>query len=521
MPPPQQLENLELLLEVGRLLSSKLELSDLLHTIMQLAARVVNAETASLLLVDPKTEELYFDVALGLDPEFAKIRLKSGEGIAGAVAKENRPLIINDTRNDTRWTQKIDKQSGFVTRSILAAPIAHKGKCIGVIEAINHIDGDFSFSDLRIFEAFASQCAVAIENARLFASLQEEKFKLSTIFNEMRDAAALTDGEGTILIANAAARSYLGDHKIPAPIHEVVRGFSVTPPLAEIVRSAEAAVRFDAVREQPKALILEGTALLVKEGAAGKVRGRVLLFRDVTEERHEEGLKRNFLSLISHKLKTPLASITGYSQLLLGDLKGKPGQEFTVKALDAIQTQGQKLSRLVEKLLNYTVLEQLDSSECAGKPFSVDDILKDALKALTPFIEEARATVDIQTSPGLTAVGDPVLIRDAVKDLVENGVKFSLPDKARVTVWAERQDDWVHVHVRDAGPGIPPEEHDRIFQRFYQVESSFTGQVEGWGLGLSFVQKVLRKLGGSVRVRSAVGEGSTFTLSLPAETPGV
>ena len=231
--PPQQLESLELLLEVGRLLSSKLKLSDLLHTIMQLAAKVVNSETASLLLVDPKTDELYFDVALGLDPALAKIRLKMGEGIAGAVAKGNKPLIINDTQNDPRWTQKVDKKSGFVTRSILAAPIALKGRCIGVIEAINHCDGDFSSSDLRIFEAFASQCAVAIDNARLFASLQEEKFKLSTIFSEMKDAAVLTDGRGTVVIANPAARHYLGDHELPAPIDELVRGFTVEPPLAE------------------------------------------------------------------------------------------------------------------------------------------------------------------------------------------------------------------------------------------------------------------------------------------------
>ena len=92
----QKFENMGRLLEVGRLLSSTLELPELLHAIMPLAARVVDADRASLFLVDPDTEELYFDVALGLDPEVAKIRLKMGQGIAGTVAKSKKPVVIND-----------------------------------------------------------------------------------------------------------------------------------------------------------------------------------------------------------------------------------------------------------------------------------------------------------------------------------------------------------------------------------------------------------------------------------------
>ena len=132
----RQAEHFELLLEVGRLLSSKIELDELLTSVMQLAARVVDAETASLLLVDEATNELYFHVALGLDPNLAKVRLKMGVGIAGATAQSAEPMIINDVRKDPRWSSKMDKDSGFVTRSILAAPILLKGRCIGVVEAI-------------------------------------------------------------------------------------------------------------------------------------------------------------------------------------------------------------------------------------------------------------------------------------------------------------------------------------------------------------------------------------------------
>ncbi|MFA5137610.1 MAG: ATP-binding protein [Elusimicrobiota bacterium] len=516
MLSPEQAESLELLLEVGRLLSSKLELSELLRTIMELAARVVNAETASLLLVDEKTNELYFDVALGLPPDVAKIRLKMGQGICGAVAAKNKPLIINDVRKDPRWTQKVDKESGFVTRSILAAPVALKGRCIGVVEAINHKDGEFSFKDLRVFEAFASQAAVAIENARLFASLQEEKFKLSTVFEEMKDAALLTDEQGRVLLANPAARLLLGEDA--GSLADAVRGYALSPSIEEITRG-EGLVRFEAVREQPKKLVLAGASSVVRDlaggQASGKVRGRVVLFRDVTEEKHEEGLKRSFLSLISHKLKTPLASVTGYSQLLITDLSSKPGTEFTVKALRTIEAQGQKLTGLVEKLLNYTILERIDDTEFSRKPFEVDNAVKEAVDGLGAFLSERKAVAEVRPS-GLRALGDQTLVRDALKNLIENGAKFAAGPDNKVAVWAERRGADVEIHVRDSGPGIPPEEHARVFARFHQVEASFTGQTEGWGLGLSFVKKVIEKLGGSVRLQSAPGAGSTFTVSLPA-----
>src|SRR5262249_18822827 len=105
-------ESLQVLLEVCLLLSSKVDLPELLKTILSLASRVVNAETGSLLLLDPKTQELYFDIALGLDPKVSKIRLKMGQGIAGAVAQAGKSIIINDAKSDPRWNSNIDKQSG-------------------------------------------------------------------------------------------------------------------------------------------------------------------------------------------------------------------------------------------------------------------------------------------------------------------------------------------------------------------------------------------------------------------------
>ncbi|MEE8424402.1 MAG: ATP-binding protein [Elusimicrobiota bacterium] len=508
-------EKLALLLEVGRLLASKLELPELLQAVMELAAKVVDAETASLLLLDEETQELYFDVALGLDPEVAKIRLKLGEGIAGTVAQSDKPVIIDDVQKDPRWSSATDEKSGFVTRSILGSPLKVKGRVIGVIEAINKKEGRFEDADMRVFEAFAAEAAIAIENARLFSEIKEEKFKLTTLLDEMRDAAILTDGKGGILVANKPAQQFFTSTKTPQRVEDVVAGMTLTPPLEEIIGSKKKIVRFEARREEPK-LILAGTASLTRDPNDGKIRGRVIVFRDVTLEKQEEGLKRSFLSLISHKLKTPLASINGFSQLLLEQFKDKPEGDFQKKSIATINMQGNKLTSLVEKLLNYTVLEEIDSTKTVSKNFAVEKVLQEAIDSLEPWLEERKGRAEIVDAGACTAVGDPILVRDAIKNLIENGIKFCKNGEPIVKISAARSNGKIEIRITDKGPGIAPEELEKIFMKFYQIDASFTGQVEGWGLGLPFARKVAEKLGGSVRVDSRLGEGTTAVLSLPA-----
>ena len=510
----QKIENMELLLEVGRLLSSKLKISELLNVIIPLAARVVGADRASLFLVDEEKQELYFDVAMGLPASVAKIRLKMGQGIAGSVAKEQKSIVINNARKDPRWFSKADEKSGYVTRSIIAVPLILRGRCIGVAQGLNKLEGEFTLTDLRLFETFASQAAVAIENARLFSSLSEEKQKLNTLLNEMKDAAILTDAKGGILFTNAAARGFFSKENSPSTLEEAARGMSFTPPLEEILASEKSLVRFDAEREKPKKLALSGTSSMIRSGDSP---GRVILFRDVTLEKYEEGLKRSFLSLISHKLKTPLASITGYSQLLSADAKKREIPGLMIKGLETIYEQGTKLAGLVEKLLHYTVLEELDATDVEISDLPVDLVLNDAVSGLRPWLKEHKGGAEVREISNLRIRGSHVLLRDAVKHLIENGVKFGANGGSSVAVWAQKNGDGgVEIHVSDNGPGVPPEESERIFKKFYQIESSFTGQVEGWGLGLPFVLKVVERLNGSVRLDSRPGKGTTVILTLPS-----
>ena len=518
-------ETLGVLLEVGRLLSSKLDIADLLKTVLELASRTVEAETASLLLLDEETQELYFDVALGLGEEASKVRLKPGEGIAGCVARDRKPKVINDVRSDPRWFAEIDKKSGFVTRSILAVPMTVKGRLIGVIEAINKRGGDFTEMDLNNFELFAAEASIAIENARLFSSLKEEKFKLDTIFSEMADGAALADESGRILLANAAASRYLGiaPGETGGTIAEALRGMTVTPSLREMAASKAPSHNFIAAREKPKKLILGGKAIRIElagrsfgpaQPRLAPQSGWLYVFRDETEARRIEKLKRTFLSLISHKLKTPLAAVTGFADLLLEEFRDSPPPEMQFKAAETIASQGKKLAELVDKLLRYTTLESPDDT-IELVLIQLDAVVGEAMLGMKDWLSARGAAVLYRPAENTQIIGDGKRLREMLKNLIENSVKFDPKPEKKVMVSIETDERWARLIVADKGPGIPPEDQEKIFQRFHQIEESFTGQVEGWGLGLPFVKKVVDQHGGQVELVSKLGAGTTVTVILP------
>lgn len=511
-------EDFELLLKANRTLASTLDLDALLRAVMEMAGQVVKAEAASLLLLDEKTNELIFYVALGsAGGRIKEVRLGAGEGLAGWVAQHREPAVVNDVKNDPRWSGKGDARSDFITRQIIAVPLITKGRLIGVVEAINHRDGSpFTPADVQIFEAFASQSAVAIENARLFAEVKGEKEKLSTIFAEMSDGAVLLDGEGRVRLMNhAAGRLFDADpaQALGKTIPEIADAFMSVPPLGMMAGRKDPSATVELKRKEGKAYYLSCVFNRL-DGTDHNAMSDLLIARDVTDARKEELLKRNFLSLVSHKLKTPLVTISGYTPLLLED--GGNLSEFQVKALQTIKTQGLYLSSLVDKLISFSLVES-ETLDLVKRPASLKTLLDEALLHMKTYLDTHGAQVTMD--PGFVGLA-PIAVdvertREVLRNLIENAVKFNPEKVRRVRVSAETSGGFVRVAIKDDGPGIPPEEQEHIFQKFYQIEDSFTGQVEGAGLGLALVRRIMEAHGGQATVSSALGKGSTFFITFP------
>jgi len=240
-----------------------------------------------------------------------------------------------------------------------------------------------------------------------------------------------------------------------------------------------------------------------------------MVLRNVTAERKEEMVKRNFLNLISHKLRNPLTTILGYLPFLKEKMKvlDEPEREI----LEVIEKEGLILSSHVDKLLMFTLLED-KYLEMEREKVDLKSLVETALEMIATFVKVNQAEVEIDSKLG--DIGqvyvDRLKIQAVIENLVENAIKFNDKKEKKVRISGHSLDEkFIQMEIADNGPGIPSEEHERIFQKFHQVEGYFTGQVEGIGLGLALAKRVLEAHGGKIWVESELGKGSTFYFTLP------
>lgn len=353
---------------------------------------------------------------------------------------------------------------------------------------------------------------MTIANALLFKSIREEKQKIETIFNATIEGLVWTDKTGRVLLMNPAARDLLACRdRAAATWPEAAAGFAAKPALDDLLAGRRRVAPFELTRAQPKLLILSGVADRLG-GENGAEAGFLFIFRDATLERRGESLARNFLSIVSHKLRTPLAVVLGYIEVLQGD---QGLGEFPLDALRRMRAEEEKLARLVEKLIVFTAVQNpesivLNRTECAPA-----EIVAAALKSF-PLPPGAEVIVDeaaLAAAPKFSA--DFALIKECVANLVENALKFNPAPRKEARVSVRVDGALLRVTVSDNGPGIPGEEHPKLFRRFYQIDPDFTGQVPGMGLGLAFVKSAAEAHGGGAGLRSEPGKGSEFFFFLP------
>ncbi len=281
------------------------------------------------------------------------------------------------------------------------------------------------------------------------------------------------------------------------------------------VPSLGGACGIELVRKAVPSLILAGVINQVCNDR-GNVTGYLVVFSNVTEERREAQLKKNFLALVSHKLKTPLVAIRGFTPMLLE--KPEELSSFQKTAIETIDRNSAQLASLVEKLMWFAALEG-ETLELSKKPYSVASLFDMALAELASHLRTSEAQIErddsINQLPSLAM--DKIWMKEALRNIIENAVKFNTRMPRKVRLSGQIKDRLLEISVADNGPGIPSEERIKIFNKFYQIEGSFTGQVQGMGLGLALVKRVVDEHGGRVRVDSELGKGSTFVISLPLQ----
>jgi two-component system, OmpR family, sensor histidine kinase SenX3 len=322
---------------------------------------------------------------------------------------------------------------------------------------------------------------------------------VATVLSVLRSSAVVVDDDDEVLKASAPALSF-----------GLVRGHRlVSPELADLVHDVR---RDGQIRETELTLPRPSGPPRTVTARVAQLSSRLVLVlvEDRTRERRVEAVRRDFVANVSHELKTPVGAIRLLAEAV-GDASDDPVavERFAGRML----TESDRLSRMVQQIIELSRLQGDEPLE-APAVVQVDDVVKRSVDATVTDAENKNISVVTGGTSGLTVFGNEEQVSAAITNLVANAVAYSGSDST-VLVSTKAHEDMVEISVVDQGIGIPQDEQDRIFERFYRVDPARHRSTGGTGLGLSIVKHVAATHGGDVRVWSLEGQGSTFTVSLP------
>jgi len=239
--------------------------------------------------------------------------------------------------------------------------------------------------------------------------------------------------------------------------------------------------------------------------------GALIVLRDVTQLRHLETVRSDFVANVSHELKTPITSIKGFVETLLSEDWNHDPE--TSRFLEIINQQAGRLNAIIDDLLTLSRLEQKEG-HVTKETGLLADVLQNAIYLCQLQAGKKNISVNMECPDDLMLMMNTPLLEQALVNLVINAIKYSDPDKS-VQLRVESAPGKVIIHVEDEGFGIERKHLDRLFERFYRVDTARSRKLGGTGLGLSIVKHIVQVHDGSIRVQSQLGSGSTFTISLP------
>jgi two-component system phosphate regulon sensor histidine kinase PhoR len=343
--------------------------------------------------------------------------------------------------------------------------------------------------------------------ARL-ADSARERAHMEAILSGMTEGVILVNREGRLVLLNPAARAMLQIPSASEGVHylEVVRQPDIAAQLASALTGREPAPVDVQLDRQTRRTFIARVVPLGRERG-----GAVLVLHDITDLRRADQVRRDFVANVSHELRTPLTAIRGYVEALQD---ASPAPEDTRRFLDIIARHTLRMERLVRDLLR---LARLDAGQETLEQSSVSlaAVLAGVEHEMQPALETRRQQIAIDVADAAATVpGDAAKLHDVFRNLVENASHYS-PEGATIDVTARRAGADVEIAVLDRGPGIPPADLQRIFERFYRVDRSRTRDPGGTGLGLSIVKHLIELHRGSVRAANRPGGGAVVTVALP------
>ena len=497
----ERLQEINTIYTVGKSVASSLDAREILDRVVLAAANLTRADDG--FIVMQEGERLFLRVVKHRGSRYPDHRHdETSDKMAWQVIRSGRPAMLH---RETRISPE------FLVRALLYVPLKAPGAgTIGILGVV-YLVKDAAFSENQLFavSTIADFAAIALENARLFALREVERSRLSAILERAAEAIIVTDGRNRLwLWSDTAARLFGIDTEAQGcPLEEYVDN--------EELRSLFTLAGQDGGVVHSEITLDDGRIYNAQLSTIEDV-GHVAVMQEITHLKELDRLKSEFVSTVSHDLRTPLTTIQGYVELLerAGPLN-ETQQGFVDRALDSLSN----VTALITDVLDIGRIEA--GYDLEMQKVKLDELIRTTVDATQTYAFSAGIdlTADLPRSP-LWVWGNMRRLRQVLDNLISNAIKYNRP-AGWVKVVARHDDDHVVVQVSDSGIGIPPEEESRIFDRFYRIQSPEADGVEGTGLGLAIVKSVIEKHKGRIWVDSVPGEGSTFTLIQAAIVCGV
>ena len=387
-------------------------------------------------------------------------------------------------------------------KALLAVALRHEKKYYGTLWVGYDEPHSFTSEETRFLTTLAGQAVLAATNARLFLTAEFERQRLAAILSSTPDPVLVTDHRDYLLVVNPAAWQSLGmgiDIRVGQPVEDVI----AQPELVRLLHTSEEE------NESLEVMLPDGLVYLATASsivAENQIIGRVCVLRDVTHFKELDALKSDFVSTVSHDLRSPLTLMRGYATMLemVGDLN-KQQAGYVRKIVVGVES----MSRLVNNLLDLGRIEADVGLVLEMLP--VRDIVEEVTSTLNlqALQKDIKLHVVIHPISVPLIEADRALLQQAFYNLVENAIKYT-PEGGDVWVSVKTLQDKLLFEVRDTGIGVSPVDQNRLFEKFYRSANREAKKERGTGLGLAIVKSIAERHKGRVWVESRLGQGTTF-----------
>jgi len=565
-------------LDIVHLANAENDLDNILALVPQQACTLLEADRAALYLMDKAAGEIYSAVALGLSDKTIRLKLQQGvTGMVAGTGKSI--LITDAYADPRFYRGVDEVTGYRTQQILCVPIKNRRGEILGVLELLNKRTGDFTPEDEEVLSLLAAQIGIAMANAQLYDGLRTSLDRLSrlmkigaAISSELDlDALLRTISQttshllqaerSTVFVVDSVKNELwsrvaegLGNKEIRIPLSAGIAGLVATTGNPVRISDAYRDPRFNPEVDKKTGYQTRSILCVPMRNRRGQVIGvfQVLNKRDaeftaldeqllaslssqaavavenaklyeevqrtLTQLQALDRMKTDFLNAISHELRTPLAPILGYTEILLGGGMGTLPAN-AVRGVQAIADSGKRLLNLIESLLAFIRLDQ-GAMALKREPTNVSALLLSVADAFHARATERKLNLQVATPDGLSSVSaDPQELTMALNHLLDNAIKFT-PAGGSITIGArqatgEDGQPGVEIIVQDTGIGIPAEQQEKIFERFYQADSSLTRQYGGVGIGLAVVKQTIEAHGSHVTVESEPSKGSMFRFTLP------